>query len=116
MARTAHGGTSSTALWLLASSARFSPLRSQPIRCSATYSIARLAAEVVVFLLWVASAALMLRPRGECYSKGPIQDGPLKGVIACANNDREGNEWKWRYDSQPIKTWDVAIAVSLIEA
>ncbi|KAL8711466.1 MAG: hypothetical protein Q9220_004124 [cf. Caloplaca sp. 1 TL-2023] len=95
----------------------YSHHRSNPFSGGSTiYSIARLANEVVVLLLWVASAALMLRPRGECYSKGPLQEGRWKGVTACANNDREGNVWKWRYDWQPIKTWDTAIAVSLIEA
>ncbi|KAL8703245.1 MAG: hypothetical protein Q9201_003578 [Fulgogasparrea decipioides] len=79
---------------------------------STTYTIARLAAEVLVFLLWVASAALMLRPRGGCENKGTAKEDP-KGPQYCWNH--EGKDPK-RFNSQPIVTWDVAIALSLVEA
>ncbi|KAL8954659.1 MAG: hypothetical protein Q9193_007151 [Seirophora villosa] len=77
---------------------------------SATITIARLAAEVVVFLLWVASAALMLRPRGGCENKHKRIDG---NTVFCWNDAWEDGK---RYDNQPIRTWDTAIAISLIEA
>ncbi|KAL8772808.1 MAG: hypothetical protein Q9209_002153 [Squamulea sp. 1 TL-2023] len=89
---------------------------------SATYTIARLAAEVLVFLLWVASAALMLRPRGGCQWKEPVpedsEDKRYAGKQACwkFRGANEKGEYIALYDSQPIATWTVAIVVSLIEA
>ncbi|KAL8852434.1 MAG: hypothetical protein Q9221_002664 [Calogaya cf. arnoldii] len=79
---------------------------------STTYTIARLAAEVLVFLLWVASAALMLRPRGGCDFKAPAEDGAFKGKQFCLR----GDDYYKLYDDQPIVTWYIAIAVSLVEA
>ncbi|KAI4280681.1 MAG: hypothetical protein L6R38_004257 [Xanthoria sp. 2 TBL-2021] len=81
---------------------------------STTYTIARLAAEILVFLLWVASAALMLRKREGCDYKKPADQGAYKGKQICY---REGDDKYARlYDDQPIVTWTVAIAVSLVEA
>ncbi|KAL8746547.1 MAG: hypothetical protein Q9184_007730, partial [Pyrenodesmia sp. 2 TL-2023] len=80
---------------------------------TATITIARIAAEVLVFLLWVASAALMLRPRGGCEQKHPPTIGDDTKSQYCWND-----AWKdgKKYDDQPIVTWNIAIAISLIEA
>ncbi|KAL8805770.1 MAG: hypothetical protein Q9223_003835 [Gallowayella weberi] len=81
------------------------------------YTIARLVAEILVFLLWVASAALMLRPRGGCENKGAIEKGKgyqFEGQQACYRTDN--GDYMRLYSDQPIKTWIVAIALALIEA
>ncbi|KAL8995102.1 MAG: hypothetical protein Q9188_006890, partial [Gyalolechia gomerana] len=80
---------------------------------TATITIARIAAEVLVFLLWVASAALMLRPRGGCEQKHPQGRGVDTKTQYCWNK-----EWKdgKKYDDQPIATWNTGIAIALIEA
>lgn len=94
---------------------RFTHHRSNPFSGGSTiYTIARLAAEVLVFLLWVASAALMLRPRAGCDAKRSPPDGPLKGKQFCLR--RGDDDYAVPYDDQPIVTWTVAIVVSLIEA
>ncbi|KAL8751167.1 MAG: hypothetical protein Q9199_006609 [Rusavskia elegans] len=81
---------------------------------STTYTIARLVAEILVFLLWVASAALMLRKHEGCDYKNPAEQGAYKGKQICY---RKGDDKYARlYDDQPIVTWTVAIAVSLVEA
>ncbi|KAL8722847.1 MAG: hypothetical protein Q9225_000734 [Loekoesia sp. 1 TL-2023] len=78
-----------------------------------TVTIARITAEVIVFLLWVASAALMLRPRGGCENKHrPTEGADLKSQYCWNDAWKDGK----KYDDQPIKTWDTAIAASLIEA
>ncbi|KAL8909005.1 MAG: hypothetical protein Q9207_000456 [Kuettlingeria erythrocarpa] len=83
---------------------------------TATITIARIAAEVLVFLVWVASAALMLRPREGCGQKRAPDQGSDKGIQYCRPlGSTDENAWK-RYNDQPIVTWNVAIAVSLIEA
>ncbi|KAL8998403.1 MAG: hypothetical protein Q9169_002531 [Polycauliona sp. 2 TL-2023] len=81
---------------------------------SATYTIARLAAEVLVFLLWVASAALMLRPREGCDYQDSPRDGPFKDQNFCFRNGDDKDHGL--HSNQPIVTWTVAIVVSLIEA
>ncbi|KAL8921345.1 MAG: hypothetical protein Q9172_004073 [Xanthocarpia lactea] len=99
----------------------FTHHRSNPFSGGSTkYTIARLAAEVLVFLLWVASAALMLRPRGGCQWKDAVPTGRgniFEGQQACwkYQEGREG-EFIHLYDDQPIVTWTVAIVLSLIEA
>lgn len=88
---------------------RFSHHRSNPFSGgTATITIARLAVEVVVFLLWVATAALMLRPRGGCENKHKPTE-----TVFCWNDAWADPK---RYDNQPIRTWDTAIGISLIEA
>ncbi|KAL8832810.1 MAG: hypothetical protein Q9170_004732 [Blastenia crenularia] len=78
-----------------------------------TITIARIAAEVLVFFLWVASAALMLRPRGGCENKHKPTEGTDLNSQYCWNDAWKNGK---KYDDQPIKTWDVGIAVALIEA
>ncbi|KAI4270486.1 MAG: hypothetical protein LQ337_006648 [Flavoplaca oasis] len=81
---------------------------------SATYTIARLAAEVLVFLLWVASAALMLRPRQGCDIKEAATEGSYRGQDVCFR--RGDDDFAILFDDQPITTWYIAIAASLVEA
>ncbi|KAI4203598.1 MAG: hypothetical protein LQ350_001788 [Teloschistes chrysophthalmus] len=86
---------------------------------SAMYTIARLLAEIVVFLLWIAAAGVMIRDvkhPGGCENFGPD------------TNHKDGPNYCWRvpfpktesnprrYDSRPLKTWDTAIAAALVEA
>ncbi|KAI4237581.1 MAG: hypothetical protein L6R40_005872 [Gallowayella cf. fulva] len=117
----AVGVISSIFTFAIAAHSIFTHHRSNPFSGgSTTYTIARLAAEVLVFLLWVASAALMLRPRGGCEWKDAVPDRPgntAVGQQACwkTQGDREG-KFIALYDWQPIKTWTVAIVASLIEA
>ncbi|KAL9598678.1 MAG: hypothetical protein Q9219_004347 [cf. Caloplaca sp. 3 TL-2023] len=95
---------------------RFSHHRSNPFSGgTTTITLARLAAELVLFLLWVASAALMLRPRGGCEQKHRATEGTpeqLKTMYCWNDAWKDGK----RYDDQPIKTWDTGIAVALLEA
>ncbi|KAI4085772.1 MAG: hypothetical protein LQ344_008145, partial [Seirophora lacunosa] len=94
----------------------FSHHRSNPfLGGTATITIARLAVEIVVFLLWVASAALMLRPRGGCENKHKPTEGTPEALntVFCWNDAWADPK---RYDNQPIRTWDTAIGISLIEA
>ena len=56
----------------------------------------------------------MLRPRDGCDAKRPAEEGPLKGKQFCL---REGDKnYAVLYDDQPITTWYIAIAASLVEA
>lgn len=56
----------------------------------------------------------MLRKREGCDYKKPADQGAYKGKQICY---REGDDKYARlYDDQPIVTWTVAIAVSLVEA
>ncbi|KAL8972430.1 MAG: hypothetical protein Q9183_000562 [Haloplaca sp. 2 TL-2023] len=75
---------------------------------STTYTIARIVAEVVVFLLWVASAGLMLRSRDGCSVR------VRKEEDACYN-PRNG-DLEYYYSDQPRATWYAAVAVGLLEA
>ncbi|KAL9019515.1 MAG: hypothetical protein Q9185_003215 [Variospora sp. 1 TL-2023] len=94
----------------------FTHHRSNPFSGGTTIiTIARIVAEVLVFLLWVASAALMLRPRGGCENKHkPIEGSPeALNTVYCWNDAWQDPK---RYDDQPIRYWDTAIVISLIEA
>lgn len=94
----------------------FTHHRSNPFSGGSTMiTLARIAAEILVLLLWIASAALMLRPRGGCEQKHKAKTGTeeqLKTMYCWNDAWKDGK----RYDDQPIKTWDTAIALSLIEA
>ncbi|KAL8943721.1 MAG: hypothetical protein Q9211_000892 [Gyalolechia sp. 1 TL-2023] len=92
----------------------FSHYRSNPFSGgTATITIARVTAEVAVFLLWVASAALMIRPRGGCEQKHPPISGGDTKAQYCWNDDWKDGK---KYDDQPIATWNTGIAISLLEA
>ncbi|CAF9916685.1 MAG: hypothetical protein HETSPECPRED_002981 [Heterodermia speciosa] len=78
------------------------------------YTIVRLVIEIIVFLLWVGSAALALRPHGGCDSKtGHRGPGP-KGQDWCWGNPGKFDP-HWDYTNQPLITWDIAIAFSFVE-
>ncbi|KAL9587203.1 MAG: hypothetical protein Q9203_003590 [Teloschistes exilis] len=85
---------------------------------SAIYTIARLLAETVVFLLWVAAAGVMIRdvkhPSG-CEIFGPSRED-MKGPTYCWRDPVKSEKNPRRYDSRPLKTWDTAIAAALVEA
>ncbi|KAI4251214.1 MAG: hypothetical protein LQ352_004986, partial [Teloschistes flavicans] len=85
---------------------------------SAMYTIARILAEVVVFLLWIAAVGVMIRdlkhPSG-CQNFLPSDDDP-KGPKYCWRHPDKSERNPRRYDSRPLKTWDTAIAASILEA
>lgn len=56
----------------------------------------------------------MLRPREGCEQKRAPDDGPRIQFCRPAGSTDE-NAWK-EYNNQPIVTWNIAIAISLIEA
>ncbi|KAL8822593.1 MAG: hypothetical protein Q9191_006670 [Dirinaria sp. TL-2023a] len=71
------------------------------------YTIVRLVVEVLVFLLWVATAALMLRHKGGCENNATVDGGKEQ----CTADD--GKHWKY-HDDQPVAQWDVAVAFDLV--
>ncbi|KAI4102688.1 MAG: hypothetical protein L6R37_004219 [Teloschistes peruensis] len=85
---------------------------------SAIYTIARLLAEIVVFLLWIAAVGVMIRdvkhPSG-CEIFAPSEKD-MKGPAYCWKDPVKSEINPRRYDSRPLKTWDTAIAAALVEA
>lgn len=63
-------------------------------------TLARVFAEIITHLLWVATATLMLRHKGGCERRS--SDG-----VFCRSNKR--------WVDRPLVTWTVAIAFSFIE-
>ncbi len=58
----------------------------------------------------------MLRPREGCEVKHTPGEGRDKGIELCwPANAKDGQIGK-RYADQPIVTWNIAIAISLVEA
>ncbi|KAI4132418.1 MAG: hypothetical protein LQ341_006278, partial [Variospora aurantia] len=89
----------------------FTHHRSNPFSGGTTIiTIARIVAEVLVFLLWVASAALMLRPRGGCENKHKPLEGSSEELktMFCWNDAWEDRK---RYDDQPIQVSFIATTV-----
>ncbi|KAL8691944.1 MAG: hypothetical protein Q9218_002926 [Villophora microphyllina] len=82
------------------------------------YTIARLLAETLVFLLWIAAVGLMIRdlkhPKG-CDIFGPSEEDP-KGPTYCWKDPVKKEQNPRRYDARPIKSWDTAITAGVIEA
>lgn len=83
---------------------------------SATRTIIRLAAEAVVFLLWIATAVLMLRPKGGCPDENPngfpIHDPKNEeGMNTCQTSETSGRLWS----DQPRTEWNVAVAFDFVE-
>ncbi|KAL8935628.1 MAG: hypothetical protein Q9216_005334, partial [Gyalolechia sp. 2 TL-2023] len=109
----AVGVITSIATFVVTAYSIFTHHRSNPFSGgTATITIARIAAEVLVCLLWIASAALMLRPRGGCEQKHPPTDVDTETQY-CWNDDWKDGK---RYDDQPIATWNTGIAIALVEA
>ena len=78
------------------------------------YTIVRLVIEIIVFLLWVGSAALALRPHGGCDPKTGHRGPNSEGQDWCWGNPGKLNP-HWDYTNQPLITWDIAIAFSFVE-
>jgi len=66
-------------------------------------------AEAVVFLLWIATAVLMLRPKGGCDARVTG-----KGADVCERGGK-GKESIRLYSDQPLARWDIGIAFDFIE-
>lgn len=79
----------------------------------------RLAAEAVVFLLWIATAVLMLRPKGGCpepdkttgYPVHDVQNADGQKVNICATSEKSFFQWT----DQPRTEWNVAVAFDFVE-
>lgn len=83
---------------------------------SATRTIIRLAAEALVFLLWIATAVLMLRPKGGCPEVGKVRGYPVhipndNGFNMCRTGDDSGKLWT----DQPRTEWNIAVAFDFVE-
>lgn len=76
----------------------------------------RLAAEALVFLLWIATAVLMLRHKGGCPDKNttdhfPVHDPDDNGHNVCATSEKSVKLWT----DQPRTEWNVAVAFDFVE-
>lgn len=72
-----------------------------------TFTFVRLGVEALVFLLWIATAALMLRGKGGCrYSRTD------NGLDWCW--DKEGDTGI-RTTERPLVSWNVAVAFTFVE-
>ena len=78
------------------------------------YTIGRLVLEILTFLLWVGSAVLALRPHGGCDFPKHRGTNTANGQDTCWKHEKGGKP-NWKYTSQPIISWDIAIACSLVE-
>ena len=87
--------------------------RSNPFAAHGTiYTILRLVIEIIVFLLWVGSAALALRPHGGC---DPAHRSPGSAAEDRCYRNPGHYDPSWKYTNQPLITWDLAIAFSFVE-
>ena len=85
---------------------------------SATRTVIRMAAEALVFLLWIATAVLMLRPKGGCPEEDHrSSDYPVHipknddGLNVCATGPDSGHLWS----DQPRTEWNIAVAFDFVE-
>lgn len=89
---------------------------------SAIRTILRLVVEALVFLLWIATAVLMLRPKGGCPEPGqptgssgyPVHDTKdLDGnkINVCATSEHSSFQWT----DQPRTEWNIAVAFDFVE-
>lgn len=84
---------------------------------SATRTAIRMAAEALVFLLWIATAVLMLRPKGGCpeednrSSDYPVHIPNADGVNVCATGENSFYLWS----DQPRTEWNIAVAFDFVE-
>ncbi|CAF9940924.1 hypothetical protein IMSHALPRED_002226 [Imshaugia aleurites] len=86
---------------------------------SSIRTMLRLAAEAVVFLLWIATAVLMLRPKGGCpepdkttgYPVHDVQNADGQKVNICATSEKSFFQWT----DQPRTEWNVAVAFDFVE-
>ncbi|KAK3171614.1 hypothetical protein OEA41_003698 [Lepraria neglecta] len=74
-------------------------------------TILRIAIEIIILLLWVATATLMLRPK-NCFYRHVNGDG----VDTCfANTHDAENDGGHPWTDQPTISWAVGIAFSFVE-
>ena len=85
---------------------------------SATRTVIRLGAEALVFLLWIATAVLMLRPKGGCpeadhrSSEYPVHIPKNDdGLNVCETGPTSGHLWS----DQPRTEWNIAVAFDFVE-
>jgi hypothetical protein len=71
-------------------------------------TILRIAIEVVMLLLWVATATLMLRKK-NC----ELRSTTLDGVDTCYASAKDTTGKRWT--DQPTISWDVCIAFTFVE-
>ena len=79
----------------------------------------RLAAEALIFLLWIATAVLMLRPKGGCPEPNQTKGYPVhdtkdldgKKVNICATSEYTSFQWT----DQPRTEWNIAVAFDFVE-
>ena len=76
----------------------------------------RLAAEALVFLLWIATAVLMLRHKGGCPDENTTDHFPVhvpndNGHNVCLTSEKSGKPWT----DQPRTEWNVAVAFDFVE-
>lgn len=67
----------------------------------------RLVTEAVVFLLWVATAVLMLRPKGGCDVRATVDKVDKCGV--------KGTDRVYFHSDQPLARWDIGIGFDFVE-
>ena len=76
-----------------------------------------MAAEALVFLLWIATAALMLRPKGGCPEADKAHGYPVHipknddGLNVCETGEHSGKLWT----DQPRTEWNIAVAFDFVE-
>lgn len=70
------------------------------------YSLVRLGLEAIVFLLWIATAILMLRNKNGCGHRLVAA-----GVDVCRAETKNPIKWV----DHPFISWDIAVAFSFIE-
>ena len=73
-------------------------------------TIIRLAGEAMVFLLWVATAVLMLRGKGGC---GKDVRHTTDGIEYCLDGRTSDNGHL--YSDRPVARWDIATAFDFAE-
>ena len=93
-----------------------SHLKRNPFSSPSTFAtITRLAVEVLVFLLWIASVTLMLRPKGGC-DRDEGQFGKFNDRDACfpqGGENHEGDHF-WT-DENPGWRWNLGVAFGFVE-
>lgn len=86
---------------------------------STTRTILRLAIEALVFLLWIATAVLMLRPKGGCPERDQATGYPVHDthdeeghkINVCATSETTYFQWT----DQPRTEWNIAVAFDFVE-
>ncbi|KAL6722301.1 hypothetical protein ACLMJK_001408 [Lecanora helva] len=72
-------------------------------------TVIRLALEIIVFLLWVAAVALMLRGKDGC---DDVVTDKKTGIKGCIYEDERKDKL---YSDRPLARWDIGIAFAFVE-